>query len=345
LDTDAIPVIVLTGFLGSGKTTLLNRLLKHPEMTGTAVIINELGDVGLDQLLVDGAEEQEVLLEGGCICCTVRSELPGALRRLRERSISGDIPPIRRIVIETTGLATPTPILADLTQLQTSSRDFRLGAVITVVDAVNGDATLTAHKEAVQQVVVADRILISKVDLLDASASTAALEARLSALNPQAATVTLDEAGLRPELLEAEHRYTPGAPEFSALAWLAPETPSAVGMLKQETQPSVHDPEIRTFCVVLDEPVLPAVFFEWLEQVRGICGPDLLRMKGLVNLAGIEGPCVVHAVQTLLHKLVQLPEWPSDDHRSRIVFITRGWTQATLEGWLRPMLAFRPVRF
>lgn len=340
-----IPVTLLTGFLGAGKTTLLNALLRHPDMKGTAVVINEVGEVGLDNLLLDQPQEDQVLVEGGCICCTVHGELSAGMRRLLERSQRNEIPEILRVVIETTGLASPPPILRTFVDSKFLKKHFSLDGVVTLVDAVNGLHTLKQHREAQQQVVAADRLLISKTDLPEAG-HLEALKARLRELNPQAEVVVLTKEMATPPLLIAGGRHNPQSPDFSALNWLGePEaiaTKPAAPLAPAGVQELAHDPDIRNFSLIVDDPIPPAAFFKWLEQVRISCGPDLLRMKGLVNLQGFQRPTVIHAVQLLLHPPTQLQAWPSEDRRTRIVFITRGWTQATIDRWRRPWMGEHP---
>ena len=330
-----IPVTVLTGFLGAGKTTLLNAMLKRPEMANTAVIINEVGEVGIDHLLLDTPlDNAPVLLEGGCICHTVRGALPECMDRLLARAAAGEIPPFVRVVIETTGLANPAPVVRDFEKDPLLSERFVVDSVVTLVDAVNGSSTLAHHREAVQQIAAADRLLISKRELASAAALET-LRAELSALNPQAEQVVLAPGDCAQSLLFCGGRHNPRAQEFDVLPWLGVEALGTHGVLPPVSAEAPHDPAIRSFCMTVDEPLEPRAFFEWQEQVRGVCGADLLRMKGLVNLQGFSGPLVIHAVQYVLHPVTKLAQWPSDDHRTRIVFITRNWSQETIERWLR----------
>jgi G3E family GTPase len=339
---DRIPVTLLTGFLGAGKTTLLNALLRHPDMKGTAVVINEVGEVGLDNLLLDQPREDQVLVENGCICCTVHGELTEGMKRLLEREERGEIPKIARVVIETTGLASPPPILRSFSDSKFLKLRFTLDGVVTLVDAVNGLHTLQQHREAQQQVASADRLLVSKTDLPEAQPA-AALEARLRELNPQAEIIWLTPEMVTPPLLIAGGRHNPRSEEFAVLSWLGDaeaigKPASAAPLLPAAVRELAHDPAIRHFSLIIDDPIPPQPFFQWLEQLRLSCGPDLLRVKGLVNLQGFRTPTVIHAVQLVLHPPTQLVEWPSEDHRTRIVFITRGWTDATIARWRRPWM-------
>lgn len=341
-----LPVILLTGFLGSGKTTLLNRLLRHPAMTGTAVLVNELGEVGVDQLLIQGAAQEELLLEGGCLCCTVRDSLDRTILGLIERERSGEIPKLKRLVIETTGLAEPGPILAALNALSARSAAVRLERVLTVVDAALGASTIHRHREALHQVVAADQLWLSKGDLCSPAAVARQIE-DLTRLNPLAEIIhggpnaEALERLLMPLATRAQGAERPTV--FTALEAAGP-SPAPTLSSKPPSAPLVlHDSSIRSHCMVIDCPLPPGLFWSWLDQIRGVCGPDLLRLKGLIALEGFRGPVEIHAVQTWLHPPRALGEWPGADRRSRLVFIARDWSAETFRRWLAPWLERRPV--
>jgi G3E family GTPase len=311
---------LLTGFLGSGKTSLLRRLLQLPDLSDTAVLINEFGEVGLDHLLLERVDDDIVLLESGCICCTIRADLKDAMVRLHGRMQRGTIPAFSRLVIETTGLADPAPILATVNADTVLRHHFRIGNVVTLVDAVSGPANLASHAEAVKQVAVADRLVISKIDLATAE-DVAALRRQLVAVNPTAEIAESDEdsspaaALLRDDV--ASDRSRAGEVE----RWLQIELSSH----------SHHGAGIRACCITSDEPLDWAVFGLWLSMLLNRHGTRVLRVKGLLNIVGTENPVVVHGVQHTIHKPVHLAAWPDGDRRSRVVFIVDGIDPALLE--------------
>jgi G3E family GTPase len=295
-----IPVSVVTGFLGAGKTTLLRRFLSSPQGAGTAVIVNEFGAVGIDDALVRGSADETVLLGNGCVCCITRSDLQLALRRLvfdRER---GSVPPFARVVIETSGLADPGPILQTFSTDRALGGEFHVDAVLAVVDAVNGEANLRAAAEARKQAILADRIVISKADLADAAA-VESLQRRLRQLNPRADFDVAIAGALDPERMIA-----PANAERSAFVAEAE-----------------HSDGIASFVIETTKPLDWPAFTRAMETLTGLRGADLLRAKGLLNVAGCRGPVVVQYVQHLAHPPVELERWPNGDRASRIVFITR----------------------
>jgi len=327
-----LPVSIITGFLGSGKTTLLNRLLQDPAMAGAAVIINEFGEIGLDHLLIATPNENTVLLSSGCICCTVRGDLVNTLRDLDRQRRQGDLPPFDRVLIETTGLADPVPIVQTVVTDEKLAPTYMLDSVITLVDGVNGLQQLDSQPESVKQAALADRLLITKTDLPEATA-VAALTARLAELNPGA------------EVLHVAHGVIPASALFGAA--LAPESRAAdlARWMREDQYVRVeasqspigaaagpHDAGIRSYSILLDEPVTAAGLTAWLTAIASLRGAELLRVKGLLNVEG--EPVAVHAVQTLIHEPVTLAQWPDDERRSRLVFITRDMDRAALESTL-----------
>jgi G3E family GTPase len=327
-----VPVTVLTGFLGSGKTTVLNRLLQRPELGDTAIIINEFGEIGLDHLLVEQVGENLRVLNSGCLCCTVRGDLVDTLRELDARRERGEIAAFARVVIETTGLADPAPLLHTMMVDPAVTRGYRLDGVVTTVDAVNGSATLDRHAEAVKQAAVADRLLLTKTDLANASASEA-LIARLHALNPGATLqCVMDGEVTAGDVLDTGW-YDPAHKSADVRAWLASEAQradhahdshDAHHAHAQYHDVNRHDAHIQAHCFVLDEPVPEAAFTHWLELMAAMRGEKLLRVKGLVHLAERpDEPLVVHGVQHVFHPPRHLPAWPSADRRTRLVFIAR----------------------
>jgi len=347
VSTDApIPVTLLTGFLGSGKTTLLNRLVRQPAMRGALVIINEFGSIGLDHLLVAHTAETIVEMNSGCLCCTIRGDLARTLREALWRFSRSGRRQFDRVVIETTGLADPAPILHTLMADAVLLRHYRLDGVVTTVDLVNGADTLDRQPESVRQAAVADVLLLTKGDLAPPE-SVAALQARLHALNPAARQRIVRDGGIDAADLLDLGLLRDGGARMDVRAWLRAEAyddhhhhhhhdhDHAHGAEHDHAHaqghgapldPNRHDARIRAFCFTRDTPIEPARFDAWLQLLMATRGPDLLRVKGIVALAGSTGPHVLHAVQHLIHPLVALPAWPDADRRSRIVFITRDFT-------------------
>jgi G3E family GTPase len=297
------PVTLLTGFLGSGKTTLLRRLLRDPALRDTAVIINEFGEVALDHLLVERLDEQTVLLGSGCLCCTVRGELAAAIRDLHSRRARAAVPPFRRLVIESTGLADPFPVLSTLRADPVLRHHFRAAGVVATVDAVNGLGQLDRYVESMRQAAIADVIALTKTDIADEE-RIAPLVGRLRAINPTAPLLRVAEgpppAGV---LLSA------GAGSFKAVA--------------EVEGPAAHA-RARAFSIAADEPLDWSTFGVWLTMLLNRHGTSILRVKGLLRLRGEACPVAVHGVQHLVHVPTHLAQWPDDDRRSRLVFIVEG---------------------
>lgn len=326
---DRLPVALLTGFLGSGKTSLLRRALAGAAWAETAVLINELGEIGLDHYLVDTVDGPVLELPGGCLCCAVREDLAASLRQLLRRRDQGAVPAFRRIAIETTGLADPAPILHLLMSEPALVRHHRLDGVITTVDAVNGDGQLDDHYEAAKQVALADRLVVTKTDIAPPDA-VAALAGRLRALNAAAPILPVVAGQVAPEALFAP-AASPGA-EIDR--WLR-TSPGHDHAHRQGDAGHDHDHDrhhgIATFCLVHDLPVPWPALKAWLEALTSLRGADFLRMKGIVNVAGRDGPVVIHGVQHVFHPPRQLARWPDEDRRTRVVFITRNIGAAAVE--------------
>lgn len=344
-----IPVILLTGFLGAGKTSLLSRLLRDPRFSDTAVIINEFGEIGLDHLLVEHLPDDPIVeMTSGCLCCTVRGDVRRALLMLHHRSETGELPLFSRLIIETTGLADPAPIVHTLLADPRIAARFMLAGVITVVDAVNGQATLAAHGEAARQVAIADRLLITKTDMAAGRVALPALRADLARRAPGAAIadtrapdfdlrhavdgLTGFDAATRPpevvQWLNAEayaqrhigHHHHPGEGHGHGDA----HDHAHDHRHDHADDVNRHSDEISAFCLTIDQPLDPAAFSFALELLAAHQGPDLLRVKGLVAIADYpDHPVVIHIVQHLIAPPVRLDGWPGEDRRSRIVFITR----------------------
>ncbi len=349
-DAPLIPISLLTGFLGSGKTTLLNYLVAQPELKDTLVIINEFGEIGLDHLLVAHSQDDVVVeMSSGCLCCTIRGDLKKTLKDITWRFAEGGQRKFNRVIIETTGLASPVPILHTLMTDNFIASRYRLDGVVTTIDAVNGMDTLDRYTEAVQQAAVADRLLLTKTDLADSTA-LAALQARLKVLNPAATQVLSRQGQVAPQALLNAGLFKAAEKTPDVARWLNEEafsdTHAAHGHRHEHKHDhehqhehdhahqhdvNRHDDHIRAFCFSFDEPIAPDLFDEWLSLLVGFKGQNILRIKGIVNLAGEDKPVVIHGVQHIFHPTVTLPEWPSDDHRTRIVFITHDIERSVIE--------------
>ena len=319
-----MPLAVITGFLGAGKTTLLNRLLRDPALADTVVIINEFGDIGLDHLLIEKVDGDLLLLQSGCLCCTMRGDLINTLEDLLRRRDNGRIAPFRRVLIETTGLADPAPVLHTLMSHPYLLLRYRLDSVITLVDAVNGAATLDAHMEAVKQVAVADRLVLAKTDLVDDPARLAALKQRLAALNPAAPQLDAARGEADAASLLDAGLYDPDGKIPDVRKWLNAEAFAHHHDHRHAQDVNRHDAHIRAFCLTSAIALPPAGFDLFLQLLREAHGPSLLRVKGLVALSDDPArPAVIHGVQHVFHPPVRLAHWPSADHSTRIVFILR----------------------
>ena len=330
-----IAVSLITGFLGSGKTTLLNHLLAHPGMEETAVLINEFGEVGLDHLMVKELDEDVVLLKSGCICCTVQGELVDGMRELYFKRVAGTLPRFTRVVIETTGLADPLPIVSCFMRDPLFKHAYRLDSLITTVDGVHGRSQLERHQEAVRQAAVADRILITKSDLSDAS-EIRAVRATLKQLNPGADEFTVEHGRAEPAMLFGANALDPADKLLEAQARLERQDHDPRIEQIGDTEPhdhhhhghedidlNRHDERIASFCIVLEEPVEWTALEAWYEELAEKHGDRVLRVKGIVSVRGEAEPFAVHCVQSTRHAPARLPSWPDEDRRSRIVFITQ----------------------
>ncbi len=331
-----IPLTVLTGFLGAGKTTLRNRLLADPALAGTAVIVNEFGSVGLDHLFLAGAGDGVIELASGCLCCTIRGTLVATLEDLLRGVDNARVARLDRVVIETTGLADPVPVLQSVLLHPYLSLRYRLDGVVTVVDAVNGGATLDAHEEARRQVAVADRIVMSKTDL--GGTDAAALTARIEALNPGVPVLEAATGAANAAALFAAGPFSLAARPEAVRGWLAAE--AAEHHHHHHHDVNRHDARIRAHVALRDRPLGAGQLEAVLERLSAFLGDRLLRLKAIVDVAEQPNrPVVLHAVQTLFHPPVTLPAWPDDDHRSRLVLIGRDLEAGAVEDLLAAFTA------
>ncbi len=359
-----LPVSVLTGFLGSGKTTVLNHLIQQPALSRTLVLINEFGEIGVDHDLVTRSEDDVVIeMSSGCLCCTIRGDLAKTLREAPARFARGGgaFVPARfarddglwfdRVVIETTGLADPAPILHTLMTEPDVAQRYRLDGVITTVDAATGMTTLDRQIESVKQAAVADRLLLTKTDLVEPDA-VATLIQRLNALNPGAPIIHTMNGAVDPAQLLDAGLYNPKTKSLDVRRWLnaeafkeaehheahdvhdhGPDAPHSADHHHHDA--NRHDDHIRAVCLTLDDPIPGDAFDRWLEALLLLKGPDVLRVKGIVNIERLKGPFVIHGVQHIFHPPVMLKKWPGKDRRTRIVFITRDLDEAVLRDTLK----------
>jgi G3E family GTPase len=352
------PVTILTGFLGSGKTTLLNRALRDPAMANTAVVINEFGEVGLDHVLAARSDDTIMVLDNGCLCCTVFGDLVTTLNNLYHAREDGEIPRFDHVVIETSGLADPSPLIQAFLSDPTLAGLYRIGTVVATVDAVNGPATLDNQIESVRQVALADRILITKLDLLgaaEAKATEAALTGRLRRLNPAAKISRIDDPALGIGALLRSPGLDPGGAGADARAWLNAAAYESGGVEHSAGEDhrhhhdhahhdehhdhddhhdhhALHDRDIASFCFIREQPIAREALRLLLDALQQNLGPNLLRVKGLVHVAEEpDRPAVIQGAQHLLHNLSWLERWPDEDRRSKLVFITQGFDRAEVE--------------
>lgn len=322
------PVSIITGYLGSGKTTLLNRLLRDPGMARAAVVINEFGAVALDHLLVATPNENTVLLANGCLCCTIRGDLVSTLADLLAKRGAGGTPAFDRVLVETTGLADPVPVLRTLASEKTIAPRLRPGAVITMVDGVNGEAQLDDCPESVKQAAVADCLVISKSDIA-VPAAISRLRTRLTRINPGAQLLDAVRGAVAPGLLFGTALVDPSAEREQVERWLNED---AYAKAKPAYGAGRHGDGIHAFAVRHEEPVTGAGLAAWLNLMAALKGANLLRVKGIINVEG--SPVVVDVVQSVIHEPLTLESWPSADRGTRIVFITRDMERAEIEATL-----------
>jgi G3E family GTPase len=338
-----IPVNVITGFLGSGKTTLLGRLLATTAFADCAVLINELGEIGLDHQLLEHIDQETVLLQNGCLCCSVRSDLQQALVNLHDRRERSDVPQFTRVLIETTGLADPAPVLNTISADSVLRHHYRVGHVVTTVDAVNGLTHLAAHQEARRQVAIADRLVVTKADLVD-PVQLEEIERALREFNP-AALMAVSSNDVQASQLLLEEDLEAGAAEREVARWFVrqPAENPDYSLLARNRQ-NLHRSDVATLSLTIEPPLNWMEFGVWLTMLLHRHGSKILRVKGILNVVGSEQPVVIHGVQHLVHAPTHLSAWPGGVRMSRLVLIgslpAKGLIESSLERfgcYSRPM--------
>ena len=337
-----IPLTILTGFLGAGKTTLLNAILSDSKNGRVAVIVNEFGEAGLDHHLIEKSTDDVVLMQSGCLCCSIRGDLPKTIDRLLRKNIRNEIN-FERIVIETTGLADPGPIMQTLLMDNVLASNIRLDGVVTVADAINGTSTLEKQFEAVSQAALADLIILSKTDIASPE-QIQNLKNQLEKINPTSKIISsINGMGLQDEIwglnaLREKSNYNevlswttglePKVTELKNLSGLAPA--------KSISKPAFnHDSKIESCSIILDNPISNTTFDNWLDTLIGVKGSDILRIKGILNIKGKSCPAVIHGVQHIFHPLEWLEKWPGNDKKSRLVFITKNTNKNTIDDFFK----------
>ena len=331
-----IPVTVITGFLGSGKTTLLSSILKKKEMQKTAVIINEFGEIGLDHALIEHTDENIVELQSGCICCTIQGDLNKTLIDLFDKMMNGKVSSFNRVLIETTGLANPVPIIHTLMSSIELIRIYSLDGVITVVDSVNGEKTLDLHEESLKQLALAEKIILSKTDIVDKD-EIKSLVYRIKEINPVSQIIFSKFGNIPLEEIFGLGAYDPYKKSADVKKWLAAEK------YKDKKHHHHHDvnrhnENIRAFSMMSENPVNMIAFSFFRDMITAALGANLLRMKGIVNIAGEERPAVIHGVQHIFHPVQWLETWPDNDRRTKLVFITQNIKKEQIEDFFRPLM-------
>ncbi len=334
-----IGITILTGFLGSGKTTILTSLIKQKQMANAAIIINEFGEVGLDHDLIETTDENVIELRNGCICCTIQGDLKTTLLNLIKKMEKGVVPLINHVIIETTGLADPVPIIHTLMSSLDLQRIYSLDGVITVVDSVNGEATFNAHKEAVKQTAFADVIVLSKTDIADKEIVNSLIK-RIENINPKVSAIKSNKNSLPVSRLLGLNDYNPQNKDWRVREWLEIEKNKTSNHLHNHHEHAHHHHDhnvnlhcdgIETFAMVSSQPVSMTSVNFFLELLMSQMGECILRIKGILNIKGESRPAVIHGVQHIFHPLEWLEKWPSNDKKSRLVFITKNINKKNID--------------
>ncbi|MBK8338412.1 MAG: GTP-binding protein [Sterolibacteriaceae bacterium] len=338
----SIPLTVLTGFLGAGKTTLVNHLVRQPELTGCAVLINEFGEVGIDHHLVEKLDDNLVLMESGCLCCTVRGDLTRSLRELFMRSVRREIAPLSRVIVETTGMADPAPVIYTLIHDFFIAERFRLDGIVTAVDATHADRQLARQFEAVKQVAMADRLLLTKCDLAPPE-QIVRTERLIGRLNPGALRVRVAGGRVKPADVLDCGLYNPSTKSADVGRWLAFEATAAADAHEGHGHDANRHGEIETFTLRFEQPVAWGDFSTALDMLQTTVGERLLRVKGIVNVAGEAQPRVIQCVNHERYPDAALPGWPDNDASTRLVFIVRGLPRSLIEHAFASFCGLAPI--
>ena len=335
-----ISITVLTGFLGSGKTTILTSLIKQKQMANAAIIINEFGEVGLDHDLIETTDEKVIELQNGCICCTIQDDLKTTLLNLFKKMEKGNISPFNHVIIETTGLADPVPIIHTLMTSLDLQRIYSKDGVITVVDSINGESTYNAYEEAVKQTAFADKIILSKTDIAD-KGTVNSLNKRIKGINPKVTIIKSDKNSLPVSKLLGLNDYNPQNKNWNVKEWLEIEKNKSSNDLHNhhdhhhEHNVNRHGDEIETFAMVTSQPTSMTSVNFFLELLMSQMGENILRIKGVLNIKGEIRPAVIHGVQHIFHPLEWLEKWPGNDKKSRLVFITKNINKNTIDDFFK----------
>lgn len=343
-----IPVTILSGFLGAGKTTLLNRLVQKPELAGAAVLINEIGDVGVDHLLVEKFDNDVMLLDSGCLCCSMLGNFARALTTLFTRRLRREIASLSRVVVETSGLADPAPVAMSLARDPFLAQRFRCESVVTAVDATQGRAQLERHVEALNQIAAADRLLITKCDLAEES-QVSAMAARLREINPGAPQIRVRRGEVSAAAILGGGVPQASAGEAELSNWLARDLTYAE-VTRDQPSPFAamrHHPMVDVFALAYDRPLDGLAFVEALDGLLSTCGDRILRIKGLIDILGVEQPSIVHCVRHVRSPIQRLTRWPTSgrfaDRRSRLVFVVHDLVRERVEGIFHRSCGVGPI--
>jgi G3E family GTPase len=333
-DRDRMPVALLSGFLGSGKTTLINALLRDPRMAGTAVAVNEFGEIPLDRDLIDHGADKTVVLANGCLCCNLAGDMEDAVMRLFSRREGGEVPRFQRLVIEPSGLSDPAPIAQAILRNPVMSRVFRLEAIISTVDALFAEAQLARHPETRKQIALADCLVLTKSDLATAGAVTH-LHTTLRGHNQAAPILTASHGEVDAAALFSPAFLDPDAPASTPVSTFGrpPAGRSRSGLFAESVNPD-HTARHAAASLFADHPLSWRLFDEWLRRIRISHADNLLRVKGILSIKGVDGPVVIQGVHHVLNAPVELDHWPAGDRRSRLVLIADQTTvEAARDSW------------